>query len=134
MLPMPVTQDPSLNTVSIIIYHPSIAWFGPSLPLFTASLPFLFTLFSFCMLQLDKGLPGDPRFPERDNEWLESVKGQKEKLINWLEDFRFKFYGYQEAAGVIKQCEDALDKYESVINPILIPHSIKQARNARRAK
>ena len=81
--------------------------------------------------QLEKGIPGDPRFPERDNEWIEARTKDKELLVEWLEDFKSKLGEYQEAQETIGECEKALDLYSSVVGSVRVPLLIQNARNAR---
>ena len=79
------------------------------------------------------GPPKDPRFPERDNEWLAKVTKAKELLVTWLEDFRSKFEIFPASEPIIVECEKHLVSFEEVVNPIRIPLSIQNARNARKA-
>jgi hypothetical protein len=46
---------------------------------------------------LDKGMPSDPRFPERDNEWVESCTKDYNLLLAWLEQFKSAFAEYPAA-------------------------------------
>ena len=64
---------------------------------------------------LDKGIPGDPRFPERDNEWIEARAKEQKLLVEWFEDFNSKFGDYQEAAETVQECEGALSKYKEKV-------------------
>ena len=82
--------------------------------------------------QLEKGLPGDPRFPERDNEWIDERTKQKELLVEWLEDFKSKLGQYEEALETIEECEKALELYKKVVDSVRIPLMIQNARNARK--
>ena len=50
---------------------------------------------------LEKGLPGDPRFPERDNEYIEEQAKQYDLMLQWLEDFKSKFGQYDQAQATI---------------------------------
>ena len=83
--------------------------------------------------QLEKGIPGDPRFPDRDNEWIAERVKQKELLVEWLEDFKSKLGDYEEARETIAECESTLDRYKQVVEAVRIPLMIQNARNARRA-
>jgi hypothetical protein len=62
---------------------------------------------------LEKGMPGDPRFPERDNEWVEARTKDETSLVEWLEDFKSKLGQYAEAKDIItrseKVCPPSLD-------------------------
>ena len=82
---------------------------------------------------MEKGIPGDPRFPERDNEWIDEQSKRKELLVEWLEDFKSKLGEYDEAQETIKECESALELYKKVVDAVKIPLMVKNARNARRA-
>ena len=82
--------------------------------------------------QLEKGLPGDPRFPERDNEWIDAQSKSKELLVQWLEDFKSKFGEYEESWKTIEECEAVLSLYKSIILPLKVPLEIQNARNARK--
>lgn len=48
---------------------------------------------------LNKGIPGDERFPERDNEWIAEREKEKNLLYQWLEDFKAKYAQYNESQG-----------------------------------
>ena len=89
------------------------------------------TSFLPSFLQLEKGIPGDPRFPERDNEYIEERKKQKELLVEWLEDFKSKHGEYDEAKETIEECEKALELYSKVVEAVRVPLMIQNARNAR---
>jgi hypothetical protein len=82
---------------------------------------------------LDKGIPGDPRFPERDNEWIVEREKEQKLLVEWLEDFKSKFEQYKEAAETIKECEQTLEKYQEKVESVRIPLAVQNARNARSA-
>ena len=82
-------------------------------------------------VQLEKGIPGDPRFPERDNEWITERVKQKELLVEWLEDFKSKLGHVQEAEETIRECESALEVYTKVVESVRIPLMVQNARNAR---
>ena len=56
---------------------------------------------------------------------------QKELLVEWLEDFKSKLGEYNEASEIISECENTLDKYISVVEPLRVPLLIQNARNAR---
>ncbi len=81
---------------------------------------------------LDKGLPGDPRFPERDNEWVEARVKEQKLLVEWLEDFKSKFGESDEALETIAECRDALKKYNEKVEAVRIPLAVQNARNARK--
>ena len=80
---------------------------------------------------MEKGRPNDPRFPERDNEWMCARTKERDLLIEWLEGFKASFMEYEEAQNCIQECEAALQLYRSVIDPIRVPLMIQNARNAR---
>ena len=82
-------------------------------------------------LKLKKGLPGDPRFPERDNEWIEEMGKRNELLVEWLEDFKSELGEHDEAQETIKECEETLEKYKTVVGGSKIPLMVQNARNAR---
>ena len=81
---------------------------------------------------MDKGLPGDPRFPERDNDWIAERVKEKELLVEWLEDFKSKHGEYLESVQTVEECETALDKYQTVVEKVRVPLMIQNARNARK--
>ena len=83
---------------------------------------------------MEKGIPGDPRFPERDNEWVEEQVKKNNLLVQWLEDFKSKYGEYEQAYDTINQCEEVLDLYKKVVNKVRIPLLVKNARNARLAQ
>ncbi len=80
---------------------------------------------------LEKGLPNDPRFPERDNEWMEAREKERKLLVEWLEDFKSKFGQYPEAASTVTECTEAMDKYCEIVEKVKIPLEVKNARNPR---
>ena len=80
---------------------------------------------------LDKGLPGDTRFPERDNEYIADATKRRELLDMFLSDFSARFSQYEEAAKTISECEAVLKKYDDVIGAVKVPLDIQNARNAR---
>ena len=83
---------------------------------------------------MEKGIPGDPRFPERDNEWVEEQTKKKTLLIEWLENFKSKFAEYKEARSIIEDCENVLGNYKDKVEKVRIPIEIQNARNARKPK
>ena len=76
-------------------------------------------------------MPADPRFPERDNEWLATAIAEKEELVNWLEDFRSKYEIYNEAQPTIEECESTIKNSTLVLEPIKAPLLIQNARLCR---
>ena len=80
---------------------------------------------------MEKGLPGDPRFPERDNEWVVDQAKRNDLLLQWLEDFKIKCGQFEEAKETIEECEAVLELYKKVVGAIKIPLDIQNARNAR---
>ena len=78
-------------------------------------------------------MPGDPRFPNRDNEWLEEQTKSKELLVQWLEDFKTKAGEYDEATSTIEECEKALSLFKKVVGKVKGTLLVQNARNARRA-
>ena len=81
---------------------------------------------------MEKGIPGDPRFPDRDNKWIDDRQKEKELLCQWLEGFRSEFSEVLAAKVTLESCNSALKLYENVINAVKVPLMIKNARNARR--
>ena len=90
-------------------------------------------LVSDLIIQLEKGIPGDPRFPERDNEWIEERTKQNELLVEWLEDFKSKLGEYEQSLETIQECEAALTLYKNVVGAVRVPLMVNNARKARRA-
>lgn len=84
--------------------------------------------------QLDKGLPADPRFPERDYQWIDELTQSKDKLLEWLEGFKSQYNMYEQAWPTIEECELILQKYNQIVQKIKIPIEIQKARNAKRAQ
>ena len=80
---------------------------------------------------MEKGIPGDPRFPERDNEWITNQEKQNGLLVQWLEDFKSKLGQYELAKPTIDECEAVLELYNKVVNAVRVPLEIQNARNAR---
>ena len=79
-------------------------------------------------------MPQNPRFPERDNEWMNARAKDRDCLIEWLEGFKAKYQQYEQARETISTCEDLLDKYRTVTDPYRVPLLIQNARNARKAQ
>ena len=84
------------------------------------------------MVQLEKGVPGDPRFPERDEQYITEQTKLKDTLVQWLEEFKSKLGEYDEAKSTIEECENCIALYNKVVGAARVPMMIKQARNARR--
>ena len=82
---------------------------------------------------MEKGVPGDSRFPERDSEWVGEQLRQKELLIQWLEGFKGDFGNFSEAQETISLCEQVLELHDLVVDRIRVPLSIQCSRNARKA-
>ena len=82
---------------------------------------------------LREGIPGDPRFPERDDQWLVERTNQRDLLIQWLEDFKSKCGQSSEAQKTIKECEEALSLYHSVVGKLEGAMKVQRARNSRLA-
>ena len=80
---------------------------------------------------MEKGIPGDPRFPDRDNDWIKEQGKRNELLVQWLEDFKSKFAQYEQAKPTIDECEAVLELYNKVVNAVRVPLEIQNARNAR---
>ena len=57
----------------------------------------------------------------------------KELLVQWLESFKSELEQYEEAKETIKECEEALYLFKSVVDPLRVPLLIQNARNARKA-
>ena len=81
--------------------------------------------------QLDKGLPGDPRFPERDYQWMDDLTKSKDKLLEWLESFKSQYNQYEQAWPTIEECELTLQKYNEIVQKVKIPIEIQKAKNAK---
>ena len=80
---------------------------------------------------MEKGLPGDPRFPERDNEYIEEQAKRNDLLLQWIEDFKSKFGQYEQAQSTIEEVDQVLELYNKVVGSVRIPLMIQNARNAR---
>ena len=80
-----------------------------------------------------QGVPGDPRFPERDNEYVTDMSTRNDLLIQWVEDFRSRFEQYEEAQATLDECDAVLAQYKAVVGAVKIPLDIQNARNARTA-
>jgi hypothetical protein len=76
---------------------------------------------------LDKGLPNDPRFPERDNQWLTERTKEHTLLVEWLENFRSQFGEYSEADATFQECSAVLEKYATKVEKIRKPLEIQNA-------
>ena len=82
---------------------------------------------------MEKGPPNNPRFPERDTEWVNERKAQNDLLLQWLEGFKASFGDNPAAKETLEECENALNLYTKVIEAIRIPLAVKSARRAKRA-
>ena len=80
---------------------------------------------------MEKGLPGDPRFPERDNEYIEEQAKRNDLLLQWIEDFKSKFGQYEQAQSTIEEVDQVLELYNKVVGSVRIPLMIQNSRNAR---
>lgn len=74
---------------------------------------------------LKSGLPADPRFPDRDNEWIAKRIKENELLVEWLEGFKSKFGEYKEAQETIEQCYAALQASKEVVDKHKVPLMIQ---------
>eukprot|EP01124_Arcella_intermedia_P033172 TRINITY_DN7876_c0_g2_i2.p1 TRINITY_DN7876_c0_g2~~TRINITY_DN7876_c0_g2_i2.p1 ORF type:complete len:2631 (-),score=708.58 TRINITY_DN7876_c0_g2_i2:12-7805(-) len=78
--------------------------------------------------ELSKGLPNDPRFPERDGEWLKKREREFNLLTEWNQQFKALFFSSnKEVESVIDECELLLDNYKKVVGPLQLAWKIKQA-------
>ncbi len=80
---------------------------------------------------LEKGLPADPRFPERDHEWIEKRTKENQLLVEWLEGFKSQFCGCDKAAETIGEAEAVLKMYEDVVNKVKVQISSSRFNLAR---
>src|SRR5690242_2873456 len=80
--------------------------------------------------ELSKGLPSDPLKPENDVLWLEMREKEYHLLLQWLEDFKFKYSRYKESSETINQCESFLSKYLNVTGPLKLPIEVMKLINA----
>src|SRR3990167_1827843 len=76
-------------------------------------------------------MPGAPRFPQRDKEWLAERTKEKELLVEWLENFKSVAGEYEQAQKTINEVEDTIDLFNSIVSKIKGPLLIQNARNAR---
>lgn len=83
---------------------------------------------------LDKGMPNEPRFPERDTEWVNEIEKKQRLLLEWFEDFKAKFGSYKEAADTINDINHILGRYTEVRESVRRPLEVRDARNARKAQ
>lgn len=82
---------------------------------------------------IEKGLPGDSRFPDRDNTFMNERSNEYSALVDRLESFKSEFQEYSEAKEIITKAESAIDKYHSFVSSVAIPLQLQNARNARKA-
>jgi hypothetical protein len=87
---------------------------------------------------IEKGLPSDPRFPERDTEWLQAREKEFDLLCKWLDDFRNRYYSlimaaYADALSILNEGEELKDMFATKVQPLKIIVTIQNARNARTA-
>ena len=83
---------------------------------------------------LQKGVPGDPRFPERDEQYLQANIKDYNLLLERIEDFKSEFGEYEEALPTLEEANSVFDLYQTVIGKIAIPIAVQNERNARRAQ
>lgn len=83
---------------------------------------------------MDKGFPGDPRFPERDNEFVADVEKRQKLLVEWFEDFKSKFSAYKEAVQTMTECDNMLAKSQALLASCKGRLEVQNALNARKAQ
>ena len=67
------------------------------------------------LFKLKGGIPNDPRFPERRDEFVQNQTKEQGLIVQWLDDFRSRFDTFEDAQAIIKQVEEALVLYNDVI-------------------
>ena len=80
---------------------------------------------------LDKGLPGDPRFPERDNQFVFQRKEEYSSLVDRIEFFKAKFGDHPDATELINETDKVFNLYNQFMKDIAVPLGVQNARNAR---
>src|SRR2546425_458172 len=79
------------------------------------------------VLQLKEGIPNDPRFPDRRDEWLTNIEKESTLITQWLEDFKSKFGEYPEAKEIITEVEDALALYQLSVGKNLLVGNVQRS-------
>jgi hypothetical protein len=80
---------------------------------------------------LEKGLPNDPRFFERDLHWVDARTKEQTLLVEFLADFQSKLGEYDEARPVIAKCNKALVLFQEKVGNLKVTLEIQKAVNAR---
>ena len=85
----------------------------------------------FLNLQLDKGMPSDPRMPGRGLKYTKDMAERQEALVSFLEHFKSRFAQYKEAAATISECEAVLNQFDLVVRGAKVTLDIQSARVAK---
>jgi hypothetical protein len=83
---------------------------------------------------LSEGIPNEPRFPERRDEYITSTEKENNAITQWLEAFKSKFAEYEESADIIGQVDTALSLFQSVVGKGKAKVEIQRAIEAKRAQ
>ena len=67
------------------------------------------------LLQIKGGIPNDPRFPDRRDQYLDELEKETNRITQWLEDFRSKYSSHDEAQSIITEVTQALQSYTNTI-------------------
>src|SRR5262249_25747856 len=83
-------------------------------------------------VKLKEGIPNEPRFPERRDEYINNRVKELGLLIQCLEDFKQRFSEYEEALPVISEVEASFLLYNQVVVAAKAKVEIQRAIEARR--
>ena len=70
--------------------------------------------------KLKEGIPSDPRFPERRDEYVNWMEKENNAITQWLENFKSKYGEFEDAKDIIKQVEEAQSSYKTIIGTCLV--------------
>ena len=82
-------------------------------------------------LQLDKGMPSDPRMPAKALQYTKDMAKRQDALVAFLEHFKSRFAEHTEAAATIAECEAVLNQFSSVVQGAKVTLDIQIARVAK---
>jgi hypothetical protein len=76
----------------------------------------------------------DPRFPERDNEWIEARCTEHRLLVEFLEDFKSKYGDKEEATDHLVNCHTAIEKFHNIVDKVKNKLAVQTQEMPRRVR
>ena len=80
--------------------------------------------------QLEKGYPNEST-GSKNKEWIEECSKVRDILMEWLEEFKIKYGGYNEASEIIKTSENLFERYKKEVDAHKVAYDVTNARNSR---